>query len=191
MLPLHLSLLKENELPPFVGRSLFLYACVAPFSCQKPLGVSVYFNNFLFLIQFWFLFICLFIYSLHQPGGYCVWGALFKRATLIQTEECWWMVVVLDCKGRLWSEKGYVVALYEWTIYLKHQVLNTFVEKRKISYFGLARKFISTLNFTQSGWLILFSPDPHFRLAKRVSGQTHSLWLETATTTDVPLVVPA
>ena len=27
----------------------------------------------------------------------------------------------------------------------------TYVEKRKISYFGLARKFNSTLNFTQSG----------------------------------------
>ena len=63
------------------------------------------------------------------------------------------------------------------------------VEKRKILYFGLARKFISTLNFTQSGWLILFSPDLHFRLAKWVSGQTHSLWLETATRTDVPLAV--
>ena len=46
--------LKENELPPFVGRSLFLYACVVPFSCQRPLGVSAYFNNFLCLIQFYF-----------------------------------------------------------------------------------------------------------------------------------------
>ena len=46
--------LKENELPPFVGRSLFLYACVVPFSCQRPLGVSAYFNDFLCLIQFFF-----------------------------------------------------------------------------------------------------------------------------------------
>ena len=51
--------------------------------------------------------------------------------------------------------------------------------------------FNSTLNFTQSGWLIPFSPDLHFRLAKRVSGQTHSLRLETATRTDVSLVAPA
>ena len=68
---------------------------------------------------------------------------------------------------------------------------NEVVEKRKILYFGLAHKFISTLNFTQSGWLILFSPDLHFRLAKWESGQTHSLWLETATRTDVRLAVPA
>ena len=57
--------------------------------------------------------------------------------------------------------------------------------------FCFGAQFNSTLNFTQSGWLILFSPDLYFRLAKRVSGQTHSLRLETATRTDVPLVVPA
>ena len=51
--------------------------------------------------------------------------------------------------------------------------------------------FNSTLNFTQSGWHILFSPDLHFRLAKRVSGQTHSLQLETATGAVVSLVAPA
>ena len=45
----------------FVGRSIFLYACVAPFSCQRPLGVTAYFNNFLFLIQFNFFLIYLFI----------------------------------------------------------------------------------------------------------------------------------
>ena len=61
-------------------------------------------------------------------------------------------------------------------------------EENLVFWFGA--QFISTLNFTQSGWLILFSPDLHFRLAKRVSGQTHSLWRETATRTDVPLVVP-
>ena len=58
-------------------------------------------------------------------------------------------------------------------------------EENLVFWFGA--QFNSTLNFTQSGWLILFSPDLHFRLAKRVSGQTHSLWLETATRTDVPL----
>ena len=45
-------------------------------------------------------------------------------------------------------------------------------EKNLIFCFGT--QFNSTLNFTQSGWLILFSPDLHFWLAKRVSGQTHS-----------------
>ena len=48
VLSLRWSLLKENELPPFVRRFLFLCACIAPFSCQRPLGVSTYFNNFLF-----------------------------------------------------------------------------------------------------------------------------------------------
>ena len=48
VLSLRWSLLKESEPPPFVGGSLFLYACVAPFTCQRPLGVSAYFNNFLF-----------------------------------------------------------------------------------------------------------------------------------------------
>ena len=57
--------------------------------------------------------------------------------------------------------------------------------------FWFGAQINSTLNFTQSGWLILFSPDLHFRLAKRVSGQTQSLRRETATRTDVPLVVPA
>ena len=62
-------------------------------------------------------------------------------------------------------------------------------EENLVFWFGA--QFNSTLNFAQSGWLILFSPDLHFRLAKRVSGQTQSLRLETATRTDVPLVVPA
>ena len=62
-------------------------------------------------------------------------------------------------------------------------------EENLVFWFGA--QFNSTLNFTQSGWLILFSPDLHFRLAKQVSGQTQSLRLETATRTDVPLVVPA
>ena len=62
-------------------------------------------------------------------------------------------------------------------------------EENLIFCFGAL--FNSTLNFTQSGWHILFSPDLHFRLAKRVSGQNHSLRLETATRTDVSLVAPA
>ena len=41
--------------------------------------------------------------------------------------------------------------------------------------FWFSAQFNSTLNFTQLGWLILFSPDLHFRLAKRVSSQTLSL----------------
>ena len=68
----------------------------------------------------------------------------------------------------------YIYNLYTYvTIYI-------YVEKGKISYFGLARKFNSTLNFTQSGWLILFTPDLHFRPPNRVSCQTHSHWLENA-----------
>ena len=62
-------------------------------------------------------------------------------------------------------------------------------EENLIFCFGAL--FNSTLNFTQSGWLIPFSPDLHFRLAKRVSGLTPSLRLETATRTDVSLVAPA
>ena len=34
------------------GGLFFLYTCVVPFSCQRPLGVSAYFDNSLFLIQF-------------------------------------------------------------------------------------------------------------------------------------------
>ena len=51
---------------------------------------------------------------------------------------------------------------------------------REISYFNLARKFNSTLNFTQSGWPIRFIPDLHFRPANWVSCQTQFLWLENA-----------
>ena len=80
---------------------------------------------------------------------------------------------------------------------IEYQVLHTWnsganlcrEEENLIFCFGAL--FNSTLNFTQSGWLIPFSPDLHFRLAKRVSGQTHSLRLETATRTDVYLVAPA
>ena len=64
------------------------------------------------------------------------------------------------------------------------KVIDCREEENLVFWFGA--QFISTLNFILSGWLILFSPDLHFRLAKRVSGQTQSLWLETATRTDVP-----
>ena len=80
---------------------------------------------------------------------------------------------------------------------IEYQVLHTWnsganlcrEEENLIFCFGAL--FNSTLNFTQSGWHIPFSPDLHFRLEKRVSGQTHSLRLETATRTDVSLVAPA
>ena len=51
-------------------------------------------------------------------------------------------------------------------------------EENLVFWFGA--QFISTLNFNQSGWLILFSPDLHFRPLKLVSRQTQSLWLGNA-----------
>ena len=51
-------------------------------------------------------------------------------------------------------------------------------EKNVVFWFGA--QFISTLNFNQSGWLILFNPDLHLRPPNLVSCQTHSLWLENA-----------
>ena len=80
---------------------------------------------------------------------------------------------------------------------IEYQVLHTWnsganlcrEEENLVFCFGAL--FNSTLNFSQSGWHILFSPDLHFRLAKRVSGQTRSLQLETATRTDLSLVVLA
>ena len=51
---------------------------------------------------------------------------------------------------------------------------------REIFVFWFGAQFNSTLNFTQSEWPILFSPDLHFRPANRVSCQTHPLWLENA-----------
>ena len=61
------------------------------------------------------------------------------------------------------TKDGYKYALYfiddysslTMLYFLKHRHFPRYneisVEKRKISYFGLARKFNSTLNFTQSG----------------------------------------
>ena len=87
---------------------------------------------------------------------------------------------------------SFIVSLRFQTIY-RFIILSTcswtcWEEENLVFWFGT--QFNSTLNFTQSEWLILFSPDLHFWLAKRVSGQTQSLRRETATRTDVPLVVP-
>ena len=49
-------------------------------------------------------------------------------------------------------------------------------KKNFVFWFGA--QFNSTLNFTQSGWPILFSPDLHFRPANWISCQTLSLWLD-------------
>ena len=46
--------------------------------------------------------------------------------------------------------------------------------------FRFGAQFNSTLNFTQSGWPILFTPDLLFRAANWASCQTQSLWLENA-----------
>ena len=81
-------------------------------------------------------------------------------------------------------------AFYLSIIICLHTVV-WFCREEENLVFCFGALFNSTLNFTQSGWLIPFSPDLHFRLAKRVSGQTHSLRLETATRTDVSLVAPA
>ena len=76
------------------------------------------------------------------------------------------------------------------SMFMKHKS-ETFCREEENLVFCFGALFNSTLNFTQSGWHILFSPDLHFRLAKRVSGQTHSLRFETATRTNVSLVAPA
>ena len=73
---------------------------------------------------------------------------------------------------------------------LKTKTISSCREKENL-VFWFGAQFNSTLNFTQSGWHILFSPDLHFRLAKRVSDQINPLQRETVTRTDVPLVVPA
>ena len=85
--------------------------------------------------------------------------------------------------------KEFSATTCRWHCGLDFRLWSCREEENLVFWFGA--QFISTLNFTQSGWLILFSPDLYFRLAKRVSGQNHSLRLETATRTDVPLVVPA
>ena len=83
---------KESEPPPLVGRSLFLYACVIPFSCQRPLGVSVYSNNFLFLIQFECFF---FIHSLqisltlfHHPSLLSISPGRSSRLHAVSAQRC-------------------------------------------------------------------------------------------------------
>ena len=76
------------------------------------------------------------------------------------------------------------------SVYYCYHAVNVCREEENL-IFCFGALFNSTLNFTQSGWHIPFSPDLHFRLAKRVSSQNHSLRLVTATRTDVSLVVPA
>ena len=63
--------LKEKEsLLPFVKRlPFFLYACVIPFSCQRPLGVSANLSFSFFFLKFNLNFIYLFIRSLHSHLG--------------------------------------------------------------------------------------------------------------------------
>ena len=47
---------KESDLPLFIGRSLFFCVCVAPFSCQRPLGVSAYFDNYFNSVKNFFFY---------------------------------------------------------------------------------------------------------------------------------------
>ena len=90
--------LKENELPPpFVGRSLFLYACIVPFYCQTPLGVFAYFNDSFFnSIEF---FLNLFIHSLRVhafPKSICL---KVNVIALLEFEQ--WSYVNSQCNCRL------------------------------------------------------------------------------------------
>ena len=64
MLSLRWLLAEREWVSSFCQEVFFIYACVVPFSCQRPLGVSAYFNNFLCLIQFIYFLIYLFIHSL-------------------------------------------------------------------------------------------------------------------------------
>ena len=61
----------------------------------------------------------------------------------------------------------------EWKLFIICREGKNFV-------FWFGAQFNSTLNFTQSGWLILFSPELHFRPPNLVSCQTQSLWQENA-----------
>ena len=112
--------------------------------------------------------------------------------TLIQQNSLWMTIYIYIYIT--WKNKIFRWCIYSYKNNLPHLIfcflLNHCREEENL-VFWFGAQFNSTLNFTQSGWLILFSPDLHFWLAKRVSGQTQSLRLETATRTDVPLVVPA
>ena len=114
---------------------------------------------------------------LHRLESTTIYISVFEVVTSIRKKEKKWCYL----RSHLWLFSDVILS---WSL------LN-FCREEENLVFWFGAQFISTLNFTQSGWLILFSPDLHFRLAKRVSGQTHSLWLETATRTDVPLAVPA
>ena len=108
---------------------------------------------------------------------------------------CYWLSIHRDVglMSRVfakWSGRQLLKKEPSSQLWLRSPTLLFLCREEENLVFWFGAQFISTLNFTQSGWLILFSPDLHFRLAKRVSGQTHSLWLETATRTDVPPAVP-
>ena len=68
----------------------------------------------------------------------------------------------------------------KWLFITSHQLSEGFVAEG-ISYFCLAHNLIrpigSTHNFTQSGWLILFSPDYLSGQHKLGKSAKHSLWL--------------
>ena len=69
--------------------------------------------------------------------------------------------------------------LYTMQIRICVKMKDIVVKGNFVFWFGT--QFNSTLNFTQSGWLILFSPDLSLRATGNwVSCQTHSLWLENA-----------
>ena len=62
---------------------LFPYTCIIPFSCQRPLGVSVYLNSFFLLIQFNFFF---FIHSLQRQDKI---SSFLQDATSVDTLIAW------------------------------------------------------------------------------------------------------
>ena len=146
--------------------------------------------SFLFFLRTQVLFFLLFSFFLRDqvPKMSFFFFSFNKKATLCLFFFCETMSLIIFF-FLLFFFAGRLLSI-EQVMASEICVVVGVVEKRKISYFGLARKFTSTFNFTQSGWLILFSPDLHFRLAKRVSGQTQSLRRETATRRDVPLAVP-
>ena len=114
----------------------------------------------------------------------CTW-VLWSRCCLLI--KMWQLA---KAHGVTWNKPKIHVICYITRGSIPGQVIPKCREEENL-VFCFGALFNSTLNFTQSGRHILFSPDLHFRLAKWVSGQTHSLQLETATRTDVSLVAPA
>ena len=113
-------------------------------------------------------------HSVPQPTlNFAVNGTLM--ITSLDSNCCWtwhflWPTIVggegphSDPVALFNNQPNHHDCLNSWRLYRE--------EENLVFCFGAL--FNSTLNFTQSGWLIPFSPDLHFRLAKRVSGQTHS-----------------